>query len=65
MKVKRMIELLSRYNPDAAVRFHTGSLMDLDVLSVYSKTGHNNPTLPQPPAEFVEVDLGLRPRRPS
>lgn len=60
MKVERLIAQLQRFNGDAEVRFHTSGQQDLDVLSIYSKTAPNNPTLPVPRTKFVEIDLGSK-----
>lgn len=66
MKVMRLIERLSRYNPDADVRFHAASPgLDLDVLSIYCENGTNNPTLKQPKTQFVEIDIGGKPNAPA
>lgn len=56
--VKRLRMLLDRFNDDAEILVHTTKERDLTVLSVYSESSCNNPTLPNPPTRFVEIDVG-------
>lgn len=49
---------LQHYDPNAKIRFHTSNKHDLDILSIYSKGGHQEENKKQPKSKFVEIDIG-------
>ena len=59
MRVARLIELLSRFNGDAEIRCWD-RVGRLAILSVYAQGAPNNPTLPTPRVDYVEIDLEPR-----
>lgn len=57
--VGRLIARLLQFDPKSTIHFNTKRAgVDQHLLSINTDDSPNNPTLPIPPHEFVEIDIG-------
>lgn len=58
MKIHELIYELSRYNPNATVKFHTFDQQNLNILSIYGGFSDNQDNKMELTSKKIHIDLG-------